>query len=104
MVDGGGKATGDQRTGRERSLANLRPYKPGLSGNPSGRPKGPGFYDVLCAHADDVGSLVVSMVTAKGVGGFDPLGPRNSFPPGTIRHDPHTLRPKKPRTVTDDRN
>ena len=53
MVDGGGKVTGDQRTGRERSLANLRPFKPGQSGNPAGRPKGPGFFDVLCAHANE---------------------------------------------------
>lgn len=29
-----------QRTGMERRLANLKPFKPGQSGNPKGRPKG----------------------------------------------------------------
>jgi hypothetical protein len=32
--------SGNNDKSRERSLANLRPFKPGQSGNPSGRPKG----------------------------------------------------------------
>ena len=29
----------EEATGRERSLANLKPFQPGQSGNPKGRPK-----------------------------------------------------------------
>lgn len=34
------RATQNREQNRERSLANLRPFKPGQSGNPGGRPKG----------------------------------------------------------------
>src|SRR5215469_5691865 len=32
--------SGDNSDARVRSLANLKPFKPGQSGNPGGRPKG----------------------------------------------------------------
>lgn len=44
------KATVKQRKnseGRKRSLANLRPFKPGQSGNPNGRPKSTTVSDAL---------------------------------------------------------
>jgi hypothetical protein len=33
------EVTGNSGNSREKSLANLKPFKPGQSGNPSGRPK-----------------------------------------------------------------
>lgn len=33
------KSTGNSEKNREKRLANLKPFKPGQSGNPSGRPK-----------------------------------------------------------------
>lgn len=57
-------------TPRERQLSGLRPFKPGQSGNPSGRPRGSSprqaAMKLLAAHADAEGDGALSLKLGRG--------------------------------------
>jgi hypothetical protein len=57
-------------TARERQLSGLRPFKPGQSGNPSGRPRGSSprqaAMKLLAAHADAEGDGALSLKLGRG--------------------------------------
>jgi hypothetical protein len=52
VSEGNGKITQKQRKLSERSLANLKPFPPGVSGNPGGKPKGPTLLGEIHAELD----------------------------------------------------
>lgn len=63
-----------QRTGREISNANLKPYEPGQSGNPGGRKKDPGItpvqiemMDKPCPYAKDPKTTWREWLAEKGL-------------------------------------
>lgn len=60
------KTTEEQRKNSGGGLANLRPFKPGQSGNPGGRPKGKSLTALLRERLDEVdpatGKTIAEMV------------------------------------------
>ncbi len=64
----------EQRTSREISNANLKPYIPGESGNPGGKPKDPGItklqiemMDKPCPYAKDPKTTWREWLAEKGL-------------------------------------
>lgn len=60
------KTTEEQRKNSDPRRANLRPFKPGQSGNPGGRPKGKSLTALLRERLDEVdpatGKTIAEMV------------------------------------------